>query len=249
MTIPTLTTGAPLTMLAMSHHLNTALEKSNGALVDVSEAHHEVLMRLAIAAEYRDEYTGQHIIRLGYMAEKLSALLGESDEFCHMIRLATPMHDVGNIGIPEAVLKNPGKLSTEERLMMNTHTDIGYKILANSSAPLFQLAATIALTHHEKFDGTGYPQQLAGDAIPLAGRIVALVDYFDALTTDKRHRAAFSDAQAIEMVLAQSGKHFDPEMVAVFIANIAYFIQLRLSINANPLEYGPLVNYSLASFM
>ena len=83
----------------------------------------------------------------------------------------------------------------------------------------------------------------------MAGRIVALVDYFDALTTDKRHRAAFSDAQAIEMVLAQSGKHFDPEMVAVFIANIAYFIQLRLSINANPLEYGPLVNYSLASFM
>ena len=236
-------------MLTTAAHLAAHHDTAGGALSAIHEARHEVLMRLAIAAEYRDEATEQHMIRLGYMAEKLSALLGKSEEFCYMIRLAAPMHDVGNIGIPEAILKKPGKLSTQERLMMNTHTDIGYKILANSNAPLFQLAATIALTHHEKFDGTGYPQQLAGDAIPMAGRIVALVDYFDALTTNKRYRAAFSDAQAIEMVLAQSGKHFDPEMVAVFIANIAYFIQLRLSINANPLEYGPLVNYSLASFM
>lgn len=249
MTIPALTTGAPLTMLAMTHHLNTALEKSNDALVDVSEAHHEVLMRLAIAAEYRDEYTGQHIIRLGYMAEKLSALLGKSEEFCYMIRLAAPMHDVGNIGIPEAILKNPGKLSTEERGIMNTHTDIGYKILANSNAPLFQLAASIALTHHETFDGTGYPKQLAGHAIPLAGRIVALVDYFDALTMHKPYRASFSDAQAIEMVQAQSGKLFDPDMVNVFIANIESFIQLRHSINASPMKYDQLVNYSHATFL
>jgi putative two-component system response regulator len=183
------------------------------------------------------------------MAEKLSALLGESDEFCYLMRLAAPMHDVGNIGLPEALLKNPSSLNAEERALMNTHTEIGFKILTQADAPLFQLAASIALTHHETFDGTGYPKQLAGHAIPLAGRIVALVDYFDALTMDKPYRASFSDAQAIEMVQAQSGKLFDPDMVNVFIANIESFIQLRHSINASPMKYDQLVNYSHATFL
>jgi putative two-component system response regulator len=236
-------------MLTTAAHLAAQHDTANGTLSAIHEARHEVLMRLAIAAEYRDEATEQHMIRLGYMAEKLSALLGESDEFCYLMRLAAPMHDVGNIGLPEALLKNPSSLNAEERALMNTHTEIGFKILTQADAPLFQLAASIALTHHETFDGTGYPKQLAGHAIPLAGRIVALVDYFDALTMDKPYRASFSDAQAIEMVQAQSGKLFDPDMVNVFIANIESFIQLRHSINASPMKYDQLVNYSHATFL
>ena len=236
-------------MLTTAAHLAAQHDTANGTLSAIHEARHEVLMRLAIAAEYRDEATEQHMIRLGYMAEKLSALLGEPDEFCYLMRLAAPMHDVGNIGLPEALLKNPSSLNAEERALMNTHTEIGFKILTQADAPLFQLAASIALTHHETFDGTGYPKQLAGHAIPLAGRIVALVDYFDALTMDKPYRASFSDAQAIEMVQAQSGKLFDPDMVNVFIANIESFIQLRHSINASPLKYDQLVNYSHATFL
>ena len=236
-------------MLTTAAHLAAQHDTANGTLSAIHEARHEVLMRLAIAAEYRDEATEQHMIRLGYMAEKLSALLGESDEFCYLMRLAAPMHDVGNIGLPEALLKNPSTLNAEERALMNTHTEIGFKILTQADAPLFQLAASIALTHHETFDGTGYPKQLVGHAIPLAGRIVALVDYFDALTMDKPYRASFSDAQAIEMVQAQSGKLFDPDMVNVFIANIESFIQLRHSINASPMKYDQLVNYSHATFL
>ena len=236
-------------MLTTAAHLAAQHDTANGTLSAIHEARHEVLMRLAIAAEYRDEATEQHMIRLGYMAEKLSALLGEPDEFCYLMRLAAPMHDVGNIGLPEALLKNPSTLNAEERALMNTHTEIGFKILTQADAPLFQLAASIALTHHETFDGTGYPKQLAGHAIPLAGRIVALVDYFDALTMDKPYRASFSDAQAIEMVQAQSGKLFDPDMVNVFIANIESFIQLRHSINASPMKYDQLVNYSHETFL
>ena len=236
-------------MLTTAAHLAAKHDTANGTLSAIHEARHEVLMRLAIAAEYRDEATEQHMIRLGYMAEKLSALLGEPDEFCYLMRLAAPMHDVGNIGLPEALLKNPSGLNAEECALMNTHTEIGFKILTQADAPLFQLAASIALTHHETFDGTGYPKQLAGHAIPLAGRIVAWVEYFDALTMDKPYRASFSDAQAIEMVQAQSGKLFDPDMVNVFIANIESFIQLRHSINASPLKYDQLVNYSHETFL
>ena len=206
-------------------------------------------MRLAFAAKYRDDDTGVHIIRLGYMAEKLSVLLGESEEFSFMMRLATPMHDVGKIGIPDSILKKPSKLDANEREIMNTHTQIGFDILANSNVPLFQLAATIALSHHEKYDGTGYPNQSAGNDIPLAGRIVAIVDFFDAITMDRCYRQSFSDEVAIEMVLEQSGKHFDPNLVKLFISNIDTFIKIRQRLNQNPLTYNQLIEHSLEIFV
>jgi putative two-component system response regulator len=235
-------------MLKITEDLRHIYKQKKEALLATNAAHHEVLMRLAIAAEFRDEDTGAHIIRIGYMAEKLSLLLGHSEEFGFMIRLAAPMHDVGKIGIPDSILKKPGKLALDERIIMDTHAEIGHKILANSSVPLFQLAATIALTHHEKFDGSGYPNQSAGDDIAIAGRIVALIDFFDALTMNRCYRKAFSDIAAIEMVLEQKGKHFDPAIVDVFIANIDEFIALRQSINLNPIHYEQLINYSLEIF-
>lgn len=236
-------------MLKITEDLKNVYEKRNEALIAVNEAHHEVLMRLAIAAEYRDEDTGVHIIRLGYMAEKLSDFLGESEDFCFMMRLAAPMHDVGKIGIPDSILKNPDQLDSEERVIMNTHAEIGFNILANSNVPLFKLASIIALTHHEKYDGSGYPNKLVADSIPLAGRIVAIIDYFDALTMDRCYRQAIKDEVAIDMVLEQSGKHFDPRIVDVFIANIDTFIALRQRINKNPLKYDQLINYSSDTFM
>ncbi len=236
-------------MVKITEDLKRTYQARDNTLLAVNEAHHQVLMRLAIAAEYRDEDTGVHIIRLGYMAEKLSTLLGESEEYAFMMRLAAPMHDVGKIGIPDSILKKPGKLDVNEREVMNTHAEIGFNILANSNVPLFKLAATIALSHHEKYDGTGYPNQLAGNDIPLAGRIVAIIDYFDALTMDRCYRQTFSDDIAIKMVLEQSGTHFDPNLVDLFIENIDTFIKLRQKINENPLTYNQLINYSLEIFM
>lgn len=236
-------------MVKITEDLKAVYQTRSKALLDVNEAHHEALMRLALAAAYRDEDTGTHIIRLGYMAEKLSTLLGESEEYAFMMRLAAPMHDVGKIGIPDSVLKKPGALNRDEREIIKTHAEIGFNILANSNVPLFKLAATIALSHHEKFDGTGYPNQLSGKDIPLAGRIVTIIDYFDALLMDRCYRQAVSDETAIEMVLEQSGKHFDPDLVELFIANKDSFIDLRKKINENPLTYNQLINYSLEIFM
>lgn len=235
-------------MLKITEDLRHVYQEKKDALLATNAAHHEVLMRLAMAAEFRDEDTGVHIIRIGYMAEKLSLLLGQSEEFGFMIRLAAPMHDVGKIGIPDSILKKPGKLDPDERVIMDTHSKIGYKILANSTVPLFQLAATIALTHHEKFDGTGYPNRSQGKSIAIGGRIVALIDFFDALTMDRCYRKSFSDEAAIEMVLEQKSKHFDPEIVDVFLANIDEFIALRQRINLNPINYAQLINYSLETF-
>lgn len=235
-------------MLKITEDLRHVYQEKKEALLATNAAHHEVLMRLAMAAEFRDEDTGVHIIRIGYMAEKLSLLLGQSEEFGFMIRLAAPMHDVGKIGIPDSILKKPGKLDPDERVIMDTHSKIGYKILANSTVPLFQLAATIALTHHEKFDGTGYPNRSQGKSIAIGGRIVALIDFFDALTMDRCYRKSFSDEAAIEMVLEQKSKHFDPEIVDVFLANIDEFIALRQRINLNPINYAQLINYSLETF-
>lgn len=235
-------------MLKITEDLRYVYQEKKEALLATNAAHHEVLMRLAMAAEFRDEDTGVHIIRIGYMAEKLSLLLGQSEEFGFMIRLAAPMHDVGKIGIPDSILKKPGKLDPDERVIMDTHSEIGYKILANSTVPLFQLAATVALTHHEKFDGTGYPNKSVGKNIAVAGRIVALIDFFDALTMDRCYRKSFSDDVAIDMVLEQKGKHFDPEIVDVFLANIDDFIALRQRINLNPINYAQLINYSLETF-
>jgi len=200
----------------------------------VTRAHHEALLRLALAADFRDDDTGVHMVRMGYLAEALALVLGEPAMFATMLRRAAPMHDLGKIGIPDAILKKPGAYLPEERLVMNQHAEIGAGILARSRVPLFQMAAEVALTHHERWDGWGYPRGLAGEAIPLTGRIVAVVDFFDALTMDRCYRKAFADDVALEMLIAQRGAAFDPEIVDAFIDESALLIALRDSINRNP---------------
>ena len=236
-------------MLMLTRELRQLYEEKQKALIDVTKAHHMALMKLAVAAEYRDDDTGTHIIRMGLIAEKLCQLLGEPDDFCFMIRLAAPMHDVGKIGVPDSVLKKPGDLTPEERQQMSMHPEIGFKMLSNADVPLHQLAARIALTHHEKFDGTGYPNGLKGEDIPFSGRVVALVDYFDALTMDRCYRKAFADDVAMEMIKEQRGKHFDPAIVDVFLDNIVIFTELRDKVTANPIDFEKLAMISADSIL
>lgn len=211
--------------------LRQMYHERNEALREVTRAHQEVLLKLARAADFRDDDTGVHMVRIGYLAEALALALGQPAAWARMLRCAAPMHDVGKIGIPDAILKKPGGYTPEERQVMNQHPQMGADILGRSRVPLFQLAAEVALTHHERWDGSGYPGGLCGDAIPLSGRIVAVVDYFDALTMDRCYRKAFADDVALRMLTEQRGVAFDPWVVDTFVAHAAGLIELRERIN------------------
>ncbi len=212
----------------------------NDALQEVSRAHHDALLRLSRAAEFRDDDTGVHIVRIGYLASALALHLGWSAADALLLRQAAPMHDVGKIGIPDGVLKKPGSFSPEERAVMNQHSRIGAEILGRSRIPLFQLAAEVALSHHERWDGQGYPSQLAGAAIPMSGRIVAVVDFFDALTMNRCYRPAFSDAQALGMLQQQRGVAFDPTVVDAFVEHLDELIELRDRVTREQLGFSDL---------
>lgn len=224
-----------ITDLGQMHH------ECKQTLRDLTKAHHDVLLRLALAADLRDNDTGVHILRIGFLAEALALLLEEPVEFAQMLRRAAPLHDIGKIGVPDAVLKKPGGYNDEERRLMNTHAVLGAQLLGRSRITLFRLAAEVAMTHHERWDGGGYPLGLAGTAIPIAGRIVAVVDFFDALTMARSYRPAFSDAVALQMMLAQRGFAFDPLIVDTYLANADVLIAMRERINAQPPNFETLV--------
>ena len=183
---------------------------------DLEEARRETLERLALAAEYRDDDTNQHTKRVGRTAALLAKQLGLSAETVEHLRFAAPLHDVGKIGIPDAVWLKPGALSDHERKMLEQHTTIGARILSGSRSPILRLAEQIAHTHHERWDGSGYPRGLGGDAIPLAGRITAVADVFDVLAHPRPHKKAWPLEQAVEEILNQAGRQFDPEVVGAF---------------------------------
>ena len=222
--------------------LGRMYRERNQALQEVAQAHHEALFRLALAAEFRDSDTGAHIVRMGFLAEALALAVGEPAIWADRLRKAAPMHDVGKIGIPDAVLKKAGSFTPDERVVMNRHAEIGADILGRSHIALFQLAAEVALTHHERWDGSGYPNRLAGTAIPLAGRIVAIVDCFDALTMDRCYRPAFSDAQALLMLREQRGRAFDPQLVDAFEAALPQMVALRDAVNRVEPSFAELVD-------
>ncbi|MCE2914312.1 MAG: HD domain-containing protein [Rubrivivax sp.] len=212
----------------------------NDALREVSQAHHEALLRLSRAAEFRDDDTGVHIVRIGFLAWALALKLGQPSDWALLLRQAAPMHDIGKIGVPDGVLKKPGRFTPEERVEMNKHPRIGAEILGRSRIPLFQLAAEVALTHHERWDGGGYPAGTAGDAIPLSGRIVAVVDFFDALTMDRCYRPALPDAVALQMLAEQRGKAFDPDVVDAFLARADEMMAVRDAVNRRGLGFDDL---------
>lgn len=177
----------------------------------------ETIHRLSRAAEFRDNETAEHNQRMSHYCKLIAARLGMEDARCEQIRLASVMHDVGKIGISDQILLKPGRLTPTEFEHIKSHPEIGHRILRDSSSPLLQLASTIALLHHERMDGAGYPAGLSGAAIPLEGRIVAVADVFDALTSKRCYRDALPVGQAIELLRQGSGTHFDPEIVQCFL--------------------------------
>lgn len=183
---------------------------------ELKSAHFETIFCLSVAAEYRDQDTSFHLKRMSNYSRIIAKHLGLSSHEQELIFYASPMHDVGKIGIPDAILQKPGRLTPEERQIMNRHPEIGYEILSKSDSELMKKSAIIALTHHEKFDGSGYPHGLKGEGIPLEGRIVALADVFDALASRRPYKEAWALNEVFQFVEDNSGSHFDPQVVAAF---------------------------------
>ena len=177
----------------------------------------EILHRLALAAEYRDDDTGQHTQRVGELASRVARQIGWDEARCARLRTVAPLHDVGKIGVPDAILLKPGRLSPEEFEVIKTHTVIGAGLLAHSQCALVSLARLIALSHHERWDGTGYPHGLCGEEIPLEGRILSVVDVFDALTSERPYKKAWPREKALAEIETQAGKQFDPQIVRAFL--------------------------------
>jgi putative two-component system response regulator len=207
--------------------LQAAFQRASAAERETYEAHVDTISRLAAAAEYKDEDTGTHIVRIGRYCSVLARGLGLPDAEVHLLERSSVLHDVGKIGIPDAVLLKPGKLTREEFDVMKQHTVIGAKILEGSVSELIEAGRVIALTHHEKWDGSGYPRGIAGEEIPLWGRICAVADVFDALTSERPYKLAFSNEKALAIINEDSGTHFDPQIVEVFLANWETILQIQ----------------------
>lgn len=201
-------------------HLWEAINRLQATEEELRSSYEETVHRLAAAAEFRDEETGQHIQRMSRYASLLADSAGLSPERCRALQLAATMHDVGKIGVPDGILLKAMRLSAEEFAQVEQHTTIGHGILEGSRSELLRLAATIAWTHHERWDGGGYPRGLSDSDIPLEGRIAAVADVFDALTTDRIYRPAFPLGKAIEMMRAERGAHFDPDLLDLFLASM-----------------------------
>jgi putative two-component system response regulator len=183
---------------------------------DLEQARLEILERLALAAEYRDDDTQEHAWRIGRTCGLMALGIGLPDDEVELIRRAAPLHDIGKIGIPDVILLKPGRLTDEEFDVIRTHTTIGAEILSGSQSPLLRLAQEIALTHHERWDGRGYPGGLSGEEIPLTGRIVAVADVFDALTHERPYKDAWPVEKAVSEIAGQPGRQFDPGVVEAF---------------------------------
>jgi putative two-component system response regulator len=187
----------------------------------------QIIQRLGRAAEYKDNETGLHVIRMSHYAREIALAAGIGAADADELFNAAPMHDVGKMGIPDAILQKPGKLTSDEWEIMKTHAQIGAEIIGDDNSSLLQLASIIALHHHEKWDGSGYPHNLAGDAIPIAARIVALADVFDALTSKRPYKEPWTIEDTTAYILAESGKQFDPDVVAAFQIALPKIIEIR----------------------
>jgi putative two-component system response regulator len=187
----------------------------------------QIVQRLGMAAEYKDNETGLHVIRMSHFSKVLALAAGFSEAAAEELLNAAPMHDVGKIGIPDAVLRKPGKLDEQEWAVMRQHVEIGAQIIGEHASGLLRTAQRIALSHHEKWDGSGYPNGLSGEDIPLEGRIVAIADVFDALTSVRPYKAAWSIEDAVRLLQEESGRHFDPQLVELFIQQLPAILEIK----------------------
>lgn len=204
--------------------LNSEVKK---ATAEILVRERETIIRLSKAADSRDPETGAHILRMSHFAKLIASNMGLSEADQQMLLDAAPMHDVGKVGIPDQILLKPGRLDPEEFEIMKRHSRLGYDILNGSQSVILQAAAQIALAHHEKYDGSGYPQGLAGDAIPLFARICAVADVFDALTSERPYKKAWDDERAVALLREGAGQHFDPACIDAFLANWDAVLDIR----------------------
>jgi len=207
----------------------TLEEKVRARTKAMEQAQLEIVYRLGRAAEYRDNETGNHVKRVSLMAEVLAQAHGLDEAQARLIGRATPMHDVGKIGISDVILLKPGNFTDQEFEVMKSHVRIGGEILANSDSELLNMAHEIALTHHEKYNGKGYPKGLKGEEIPLSGRIVAIVDVFDALTSERPYKTAWPIDKAIDLIIREKNEHFDPLLVDAFVSVVPEIRKIKQS--------------------
>lgn len=198
--------------------LTATVERLSRAEEALRESQEEAITRLAFAAEFRDPTTGAHIGRMSATCELIAQRSGLGEARSELIRIASPMHDIGKIGVADEILRKPGKLTEPEMDEMRKHPAIGGEILAGSDSELVRLGSLIALTHHERWDGSGYPNSLAREQIPVEGRIVAIADVFDALTSERSYKRAFSVDESVSIMRDERGKHFDPDLLDVFLS-------------------------------
>ena len=203
------------------YHQQQALRRQVAeATSEILATQRVIIERLGKAAEYRDDLTGQHVVRMSLYTGILARAAGLSDEEARTLELAAPMHDIGKIKIPDDILKRPGKLSADEMSLMREHARFGAELIGHHHSHLLQLARTVAIAHHEKWDGSGYPEGLARDKIPLEARLVAIADVFDALTSPRPYKPAWTIEDAIKYIESQAGKHFDPELAPLLRSNL-----------------------------
>ena len=186
----------------------------------------KIIQRLGRAAEYKDDNTGMHVIRMSHYARVLGLAAGMSEAMADMLLDAAPMHDIGKIGIPDRILQKSEELNEEEWRIMQTHTDMGTEIIGKDSSELLQMARQVAATHHEFWDGSGYPLGISGEEIPMVGRIVAIADVFDALTSKRPYKEAWTVEDSVAHLQSQAGKQFDPKLIPLFIANLEQILVL-----------------------
>ena len=203
---------------------------------EIRESREEISLRLISASEERDNETGMHVRRIGLYAAALGTLLGWTQELVDRIRAAAPMHDIGKIGVPDAILQKPATLTDEEWVIMRQHTTMGARILQGSKVGFIQMAARIAQSHHEKWDGSGYPEGLCGADIPLEARITAIVDVYDALSHKRAYKQSWTEDRVLEVMRAGRGAHFDPELLNLFLES---FDEIRSINQANPDQDSP----------
>ncbi|BCR24510.1 response regulator [Aquipseudomonas alcaligenes] len=194
---------------------------------ELRETRLQIVQRLGLAAEYKDNETGLHVIRMSHYSRVLALAAGFSEAQAEELLNAAPMHDVGKIGIPDAVLRKPGKLDGEEWEVMKQHAQIGADIIGEHPSGLLRMAREIALNHHEKWDGSGYPRGISGAEIPVEARIIAIADVFDALTSERPYKKAWPVEEAVQLLREQSGRHFDPELVELFLGQLPAILEIK----------------------
>lgn len=211
----------PIVRARVRNHL------SLGRLDELRDTRLQIVQRLGLAAEYKDNETGKHVIRMSHFSQRLGLAIGMSEREADDLLTAAPMHDIGKIGIPDRILQKPGPLDAEEWKIMKTHTTIGAHIVGAHQTGMLGMAHRIALGHHEKWDGSGYPSGLAGEQIPIEARIVAIADVFDALTSKRPYKEAWPIDVAVAHIEKDAGKHFDPALVPLFVKEVPHLCEIR----------------------